>query len=94
MVLVKFRKDNKKKISVLLCLGIFVLAISIFRIVSLASVIAAISLPLLMHIHIHNNNFIEPYMFISLTSMILVLWRHRSNIKRLLKGTEPKLGDN
>ena len=34
------------------------------------------------------NNIFEPYFFISLISMALVLWRHRSNIKRMKEGTE------
>ncbi len=75
-------------------LGIFLLVISIFKIVSLASVIAAISLPFLMYLSLKSNSFTEPYFIISLISMVLVLWRHRSNIKRLIKGEEPKLGSN
>jgi len=28
----------------------------------------------------------------SLVESLMVLWRHRSNIERLLAGTEPKIG--
>ena len=32
------------------------------------------------------------YVVVSLVASLLVLWRHRSNIERLLAGTEPKIG--
>ena len=76
----------------LACLFVFILLISLFRIVSLASVVSAISLPLLMYLKVSAGNASWPYFIISLISMLLVLWRHRTNVKRLLKGTEPKIG--
>ena len=69
-------------------LGIFVAVISIFRIVSLSSVVAAIGLPVLMLVSHQTTASIT----VSLVAMLLVLWRHRSNIERLLAGTEPKIG--
>jgi glycerol-3-phosphate acyltransferase PlsY len=62
--------------------------ISIFRIVSLSSVVAAIGLPLLMLL----SGGSSAYVVVSLVAMLLVLWRHRSNIERLIAGTEPKIG--
>ena len=70
----------------LLCL--FMAVISIFRIVSLSSVVAAIGLPLLMLI----SGGSSAYVAVSLVASLMVLWRHRSNIERLLAGTEPKIG--
>ena len=29
---------------------------------------------------------------VSLVASLMVLWRHRSNIERLMAGTEPKIG--
>ena len=72
-------------------LGIFLLVISLFRIVSLASVIASLSLPLIMYFSFNNSNFSIPYLFVSLLAMVLVIWRHRENINRLIKGKEPKI---
>ena len=63
-------------------------AISIFRIVSLSSVVAAIGLPLLMLA----SGGGSAYVVVSLVASLMVLWRHRSNIERLLAGTEPKIG--
>jgi glycerol-3-phosphate acyltransferase PlsY len=32
------------------------------------------------------------YLALSLVTAVLVIWRHRSNIQRLLAGTEPRIG--
>ena len=68
--------------------GVFLVVFSLSRYVSLASVLAAISLPLLMAAGTDSN----ANLVIALVAMLLVLWRHRSNIQRLINGTEPKLG--
>ena len=67
--------------------GVFLAVFSLSRYVSLASVLAAISLPLLMAAGTDSN----ANLVVALVAMLLVLWRHRSNIKRLINGTEPKL---
>ncbi len=72
-------------------LGIFLIVILIWKIVSLASVSAAISLPVLMYLTMQGN-ISAPYMIFSLIAMALVLWRHRTNLIRLKKGTEPRIG--
>ena len=72
----------------LACFGLFMAVISIFRIVSLSSVVAAIGLPLLMLA----SGGSSAYVVVSLVASLMVLWRHRSNIERLLAGTEPKIG--
>lgn len=75
----------------LAALGIFLLIITFSKIVSLSSVIAAISLPILMLISFQSD-FRLAYFFVSVAAMLMVLWRHRDNIKRLIKGDEPKIG--
>ena len=72
----------------LACFGIFMAVFSLSRIVSLASVVAALSLPLLMAAGSGSN----ANLVVALVAMALVLWRHRSNIQRLINGTEPKVG--
>lgn len=76
----------------LACFGVFVTVLSFSRIVSLASVSAAISLPLLMLWSFVGSSFRPAYLVLALIAMVLVVWRHRSNLKRLLAGSEPKLG--
>ena len=73
-------------------LGVFIAMITLFRIVSLASVSAALSLPLIMFFSFKVSSVSVPFMMISLLAMTLVIWRHRDNILRLMKGKEPKIG--
>ena len=68
--------------------GVFLLTLWLFRIVSLSSVLAAVSLPILMI----RFSGIGSYILIALVAMGLVLWRHRSNLSRILEGSEPKVG--
>ena len=74
----------------LACFGVFLAVFSLSRIVSLASVIAAISLPLLM---VAGSDRLANVL-IALVAMVLVLWRHRSNLQRLIEGTEPRVGQS
>ena len=73
-------------------LGIFFLMIALFRIVSLASISAALTLPLIMFLSFQESSVSIPYLIVSLLAMTLVIWRHRENIARLIKGKEPKIG--
>lgn len=73
-------------------LGIFLIVITLFRIVSLASVSASLALPLIMFLSFKSSSISLPYITISLLAMTLVIWRHRENILRLIKGKEPKIG--
>ncbi len=75
-------------------LGVFLIVLSFSKIVSLSSVFAAVSLPLLMFLSFSDKEVSYVYLLLSLVSMLLVIWRHRSNINRLLKGTEPKIGES
>ena len=68
--------------------GMFMATISLSRIVSLASVVAAIGLPVLMLVAGNSS----AYVVVSLVASSMVIWRHRSNIQRLMAGTEPQIG--
>ena len=72
----------------LACFGLFMAVISLSRIVSLSSVVAAIGLPVLMVLAGASVASVS----VSLVATVLVLWRHRSNIERLIAGTEPRIG--
>tara|TARA_Y100001968_G_scaffold81090_1_gene72216 strand:- start:1202 stop:1816 length:615 start_codon:yes stop_codon:yes gene_type:complete len=75
-------------------LGVFIIMITFFRIVSLASVSAALALPLIMFISFKSSSISIPFLVVSLLAMTLVIWRHRENILRLLNGKEPKIGQS
>ena len=66
--------------------GLFVVIVLLTRYVSLGSVCAAISFPIMTHLV-----FADPYPdVLSLLMAVLVIWAHRSNIVRLVRGTENK----
>jgi glycerol-3-phosphate acyltransferase PlsY len=76
----------------LACFGIFLTVLSFSRIVSLSSLVAALSLPLLMLGWFAPGELRPAYLTLALLTTAVVVWRHRSNLQRLLAGTEPKLG--
>ena len=71
----------------LLMVLIWFLIFAISRYVSLASVIAAITLPFFMIIFKQTKILLGSSILIS----ILIILSHRANIQRLIQGTEPKL---
>ena len=73
-------------------LGIFLIILAKFKIVSLSSIFAAFFLPVLMYINLGGLN--HPYFLVSLIVTILVIWKHRTNINRLIKGVESKININ
>ncbi|MGQ4649204.1 glycerol-3-phosphate 1-O-acyltransferase PlsY [Lyngbya aestuarii] len=72
----------------LITLGVFALVLSLSRIVSLASIAAAIAVSFLVII----LGQPLPYQLFAGIAGLYVILRHRSNIQRLIAGTEPKLG--
>ena len=75
--------------SFLVVVSMWIILVALTRTVSIASIAAAITLPLA-------TAFFYParwiYLGLSLLTGILVVWGHHSNIRRLLAGTEPRLG--
>ena len=69
--------------------GTFLVVISLSKIVSLSSIAAALLLPIYMLIYVGTLN--HPFTIFSFIVAIIVIWKHRSNINRILKGEEPKI---
>ena len=69
--------------------GTFLTVICLTKIVSLSSITAALLLPIYMLIYI--GTFNHPYTTFSFIVAIIVIWKHRSNISRILKREEPKI---
>lgn len=67
---------------------IWLIILAITRYVSLASIVAALSLPLLMWL-LHSHWLV---VFYGGVAGLYVVIRHRANITRLKNGTEPKIG--
>jgi acyl phosphate:glycerol-3-phosphate acyltransferase len=68
--------------------GVFAVVIAISRIVSLSSISGAIAVSILM-VLLHQP---LPYILFGVIAGLYVVVRHRTNIQRLLAGTEPKIG--
>ncbi len=81
-------------VGVLLLLAVWMIAFLASRYVSLASVAAAISLPLMTlygswtHGRIQDGTWNKPLFVLALLIAVMVVWKHRSNLKRLRDGTE------
>jgi acyl phosphate:glycerol-3-phosphate acyltransferase len=77
-------------IPAIICFAVWIAVVSIWKYISLGSIAAAITFPILA--------FIFPYPNISRILTIIValfiIIRHKSNIERLLKGEEPKIAQN
>ena len=76
----------------LACFGVFLALLTLSRIVSLSSIGAALALPLLMLGWFGAGGIRPAYLTLALLTTVLVVWRHRSNVQRLLAGEEPRLG--
>ena len=69
--------------------GVFLLTLALSKIVSLSSIIAAIVLPILMLLRLNSLN--HPYTIFSIIVSLLVIWKHRTNINRIIKDSEPRI---
>ncbi len=76
----------------LICLVFAVILIALTKMVSVGSLAAAILFPVLT-LFLSQENFIVPgnYFFYSLIIALLIIFNHRTNIKRLIDGTENKI---
>ena len=66
--------------------ALWILLLLTTRISSVAGMTAAVSAPVTAFV-LHS-----PYTLMLLGFAVLVLWKHRENIARLMKGTEPRIG--
>ncbi len=80
-------------VAALICLGIFFIVILIGRMVSVGSIIAALCLPIVLYImSAYFDVAVSPVLlYFSIFIAVLIVFTHRSNIKRILKGEENKI---
>lgn len=71
-------------------LGIWVLVALLFRYSSLAALTAAVAAPFLLVVTVSHHRLL--FFGMTLAMSLLLLWRHRSNIRNLLAGKETKIG--
>jgi glycerol-3-phosphate acyltransferase PlsY len=78
-------------IATLIGVAIWVIVFWLTGYVSLASVIAAVVLPIVILVVSWNDqNKVKPLVYSSVCVAAVVIWRHRSNLSRLIRGTEPR----
>lgn len=73
-------------ISGLVVLGIWILVALIFKYSSLAAICSALAAPVVVWLSA------PEYAAVVLVMSLMLLWRHRSNIRNLVGGVEPKVG--
>ncbi|HOV27587.1 MAG TPA: glycerol-3-phosphate 1-O-acyltransferase PlsY [Pseudobacteroides sp.] len=73
----------------LILFGVFALVVAISRYISLGSIIASALFPLAAYIHKGNDRL---YVAFAVIFAVLIIFRHRSNIQRIVQGTESKFG--
>jgi len=71
-----------------LVLAVWIVAVALSRYISLGSILAAVSAPLLFTLYTDSPY----YLALGIILAILVIERHRPNIGRLMTGTERKIG--
>jgi glycerol-3-phosphate acyltransferase PlsY len=71
-------------IPTLMAIGVFALTLWVLNYVSLSSIFSSITLPIFGIL----TNVPAPYIFMSLGIAIMVVFKHRENILRILMGTE------
>lgn len=73
----------------LIILGIFIVIVALTRYVSLGSIIGAALFPIISLLLNKETKFVV----FALAIGLLVIFRHRANIERILKGNESRLGE-
>jgi len=80
---------------VLAAFAIWLVAVAATRYVSLGSILAAAALPPALIVHLALNTALAPFAPLlagTFALSVLVVWKHRANIGRLLAGTESRIG--
>ena len=80
-------------LAVLICFAIFLVVLFATRIVSISSISGAVAFPLLLTLFRYLGKPVaDSLYYFSFFAAALIIFTHRSNIRRLLNGTENKFG--
>jgi glycerol-3-phosphate acyltransferase PlsY len=78
-------------VATLIGVAIWIIVFWLTRYVSLASITAAVVLPIvILVVSSQDQNKRKPLVYSSACVAAVVIWRHRSNLSRLMRGTEPR----
>jgi glycerol-3-phosphate acyltransferase PlsY len=82
-------------LAVLSVFAVWVILFQFTRFVSVASIGAAVALPLFVFLYLRFDLLMGASLLpFSILIAGVVVWRHRSNIKRLFQGKEDRFGQN
>ena len=79
--------------SSLYALGLWGLLVGITRYMSLGSMGAVLSLPITYVLHLNKQTYHEGVFWFLTAMALMIVWKHRENIRRLLHGRERRVGD-
>ena len=79
-------------IATVVCLGIWAVLFAAFRYVSLGSIVGAVACPVMIWLLDREGYRGDPVFYFALIVAVLVVVTHRSNIQRLINGTENRIG--
>jgi glycerol-3-phosphate acyltransferase PlsY len=71
-----------------IAIGVFIISLIVTKYVSLSSILLSITVPIMAALSGSEIEFIS----LAVTLCILISYRHKANIKRLMMGTENKIG--
>ena len=78
-------------VATLIGIAIWIIVFWLTRYVSLASITAAVVLPIvILVVSSQDQNKGKPLFYSSACVAAVIIWRHRSNLSRLMRGTEPR----
>src|SRR4249919_3078335 len=78
-------------VATLIGVAIWIIVFWLTRYVSLASMTAAVLLPIvILMVKSHDQDSGKPLVYSSVCVAAVIIWRHRSNLSRLMRGTEPR----
>ena len=75
--------------AMLIALAVFILAVFLTRYVSVGSISAAVALPVAVSVMMPDNILLR---IVTTALGVLAVYKHKSNIQRLMAGTENHLG--
>ena len=78
-----------------LCLGVWIACAAATRYVSVASCVAALALPLSFLLFYRERALspgLQPFLIVASALAVLVIFKHRANLRRLMQGTENRIG--
>jgi acyl phosphate:glycerol-3-phosphate acyltransferase len=76
-------------LAALIVLAVWFVAFQTTKYVSVASIVAAVALPIVAALMVRFERAGTPLVYLSACLAVVIVWRHRSNVSRLMKGTEP-----